>query len=101
MKENGYMSRPQSLERIKNIIKVQEYFDKHGGTITEISKALGMTKSSVQRYLNAVEDSEIKEMIREYLAANKLEGKQKGGKISQSKYGYAKDESGYFKGSGK
>jgi predicted transcriptional regulator len=101
MKENGYMTRPQSLEKIKNIAKVQEYFDRNGGTTKEISKALGIPKSSVQRYLNAAEDPNVRQLIKEYLAANKYEGNRKGGQTSQEKYGYGKDEFGHFTGKGK
>lgn len=98
MKENGYMTRPQSLEKIENTAKVQEYFDRNGGTIKEIAQALGMSKSSVQRYLNAAQDPEIKELIKEYLAANKYEGNRRGGLTSQEKNGYSKDETGRFTG---
>jgi predicted transcriptional regulator len=63
MKENGYMTRPQSLEKLENIAKVVAYFDRHGGTIKEIARALGMTKSSVQRYLNAAEEPEVTPII--------------------------------------
>ena len=98
MKENGYMTRPQSLEKIENTAKVQEYFDRNGGTIKEIAHALGMSKSSVQRYLNAAQDPEIKELIKEYLAANKYEGNRRGGLTSQEKNGYSKDETGRFAG---
>lgn len=98
MKENGYMTRPQSIEKIKNTAKVQEYFDRNGGTIKEIAQALGMSKSSVQRYLNAAQDPEIKELIKEYLIANKCEGNRRGGLTSQEKYGYGKDETGRFTG---
>ena len=96
MVENGYMTRPQSLERIKKIIKVLGYFDKNGGTINEISEALKIPKSSVQRYLNAAEEPEVRRLIKEYLDANKKEGNKKGGQTSQEKYGYTKDECGKF-----
>lgn len=98
MKENGYMTRPQSLDRIKNIAIVFDYFDRHGGTIKEIAKALGMTKSSVQRYLNAADDPEVRKIIKNYLSNNKKEGNRRGGQTSQEKYGYDKDKSGHFTG---
>ena len=98
MKENGYMTRPQSLEKIEKRAKVLEYFNRNGGTIKEIAEALDIPKSSVQRYLNEAKDPEMRKLIKEYLAANKYEGNQKGGQISQEKYGYEKDELGHFKG---
>lgn len=92
----GYEDRPQSIERLKKIKKVWEYFDKHGGTIGEIAKALGMSKSSVQRYLN-----EGPKIIKEYLEANKKAGNSRGGQTSQARHGFSKDESGHFTGSRK
>jgi len=93
----GYNDRDQSLEKIKRRQLVHDYFDKYGGTISEISKATGISKSSVQRYLN--EDYTIDELkcVKAYLQSNKDAGRSKGGKNS----GYSKDELGRFTGSSK
>lgn len=97
----GYETRPQSIERLEKIKKVLEYFDKHGGTIDEISAALGISKSSVQRYLKEATDSRDRQSISEYLAANKREGTKRGGKTTQQRHGFDKDELGHFTGSRK
>lgn len=94
MKKNGYMNRQQSLDRLEKIAIVAEYVGKHGGTIEEIARALGMPKSSVQRYLDAVNDPKIRELLKN----NKKEGNRRGGQTSQEKYGYSKDEAGHFTG---
>ena len=93
----GYYEREQSIQRLENIKKVLEYYNAYGGTIKEIAQALGMSKSSVQRYLEAAQDPEIKEQLRQ----NKLNGNSLGGKTTQSQYGYEKDEFGHFRGSRK
>lgn len=97
----GYTERPQSIERLEKIKKVLEYFDKHGGTIDEISAALGIPKSSVQRYLQEATDSRDREAISEYLQANKQEGTRKGGRTTQQRHGFNKDKAGHFIGSTK
>lgn len=100
----GYSDRNQSIKKKENIKKVVEYFDQHGGTIKEISEALDMTKSSVQRYLNDNTISEITSMetankIKEYLLHMKKYGNKMGGLKSQENNIYIKDELGKFKGS--
>lgn len=97
----GYEERQQSIEKLEKIKRVLEYFDKHGGTIAEISEALGIPKSSVQRYLNEASNHIERRSISEYLKSNKHEGTKKGGKISQQRHGFSKDELGHFKGSRK
>lgn len=93
----GYYDRPQSLKKIENEIKVVEYFESNGGTIQQISDALNMKRSTVQRYLNSVSDPVQLKKIKEYLKRNQEIGKSKGGKNS----GYSKDEFGRFTGSSK
>ena len=93
----GYYEREQSIQRLENIKKVLEYYNEYGGTIKEIAQALGKSKSSVQRYLEAAQEPEIKEQLRQ----NKLNGNSRGGKSTQSQYGYEKDEFGHFRGSRK
>lgn len=94
----GYYDRPQSKKKIEDQIKVFEYFDAHGGTIGEIADALGMTRSTVQRYLNDVNDPDKLLLIRDYLSSNKKSGNRNGGIISQELYGYKKNDDGKFNG---
>ena len=98
------MDRPQSEAKKRNIEKVIAYFDSHGGNIEEIANSLGMSRSSVQRYLNDSYVSEITsieeaKLIKEYLKAMKNEGKSMGGRKSTDDGNYVKDESGKFRGS--
>lgn len=93
----GYMDRNQSLEKERRMKLVHDYFKKHGGTIPEISKATGISKSSVQRYLNEGYTVDELKRVKDYLQSNKEEGRSRGGKNS----GYSKDELGRFTGSGK
>lgn len=118
--------RNQSQERLKKIKKVYEFFDSNGGNIKEISKKLDIPESTIQRYLHsndfieyaktaAEEDkkTEPKELenkkganitqnlLDNYLNEMKKEGTIKGGKNSQEKFGYEKNENGKFQGSRK
>lgn len=100
----GYMDRPQSEKKKRNIERVVEYFDSHGGNIDEIANALGLSRSSTQRYLNDSYVAEIRSveearLIKEYLLAMKNEGNVKGGQKSTSDSRYVQDESGKFRGS--
>ena len=93
----GYMDREQSLKKLENQKRVLEYFDAHGGTIASIAQALGLSKSSVQRYLSDVDSVSDLKLIKEYLQANKDDGRSRGGRNS----GFSKDKSGRFTGSAK
>lgn len=93
-----YYSRPQSIKKIEDQVKVLKYFDAHGGTIEEIASALGMTRSTVQRHLSDISDPKKLELIKNYLSDNKRIGNQKGGIVSQELYGYTKDADGKFNG---
>lgn len=94
----GYDDRRQSIEKIEKQAMVLKYFDSHGGTIDEIASALGMSSSTVQRYLNDIKDSEKLKLIKDYLSNNKRDGNKKGGLTSQNLYGYKKDSDGRFSG---
>ncbi len=94
----GYDDRRQSIEKIEKQAVVLKYFDLHGGTINEIASALGMSTSTVQRYLSDISDPEKLKLIKDYLSNNKKMGNQKGGLISQDLYGYKKDSDGKFSG---
>ena len=93
-----YYSRPQSIKKIENQLRVLEYFDAHGGTISEIACALGMPRSTVQRYLNDISDPEKLKLIKDYLSDNKKMGNQNGGIKSQNLHGYMKRIDGKFSG---
>lgn len=97
----GLFDRPQSIKKIENQRQVLEYFDKHGGTIQEIADALNLSRSSVQRYLNDVKNPEKLKIIKEYLKANKEEGNKNGGRVSQERNTYDRNELGLFIGSRK
>lgn len=94
----GYDDRRQSIEKIEKQAVVLKYFDLHGGTIQEIANALGMARSTVQRYLNDINDPEKLKLVKSYLSYNKSAGNQKGGIISQELYGYQKGSDGKFSG---
>lgn len=88
------------LERLKLIIgNFQKY-----NNITELSKDIGISTSTIQRDLN--KKKEIVELIGEegyyvveaWLLKAKLDGLSKGGKNSQEKYNYDKDEVGHYRG---
>lgn len=93
-----YYSRPQSIKKIEAQARVFDYFDSHGGTIQEIANALGMARSTVQRYLNDINDPEKLKLVKSYLSYYKSVGNQKGGIISQELYGYQKGSDGKFSG---
>ena len=44
----GYMDRPKKKKKKRNIERVVEYFDSHGGNIDEIANALGLSRSSIK-----------------------------------------------------
>ena len=73
--------------------------------LTELSELLGISTSSLQRYLHddakEVTSKEIYKEIRAWLQNAKNIGLVKGGFESQRKHGYTKDDRGFFKGSGK
>lgn len=85
-------------------IKVVEYFlENPHASMIQISAATGISKSSVQRYLNkpAIADIVIPElncMIKEQIQNNLRKGRQKGGRNTFSAYDSIKDEQGRFMG---
>lgn len=102
------MSERQTKEKISKVLKVCKYFLKNpNSTIEEISQALDISKSSVQRYLNEKEiiesldelGIEVYELIQKQLRINTLLARSKGGKKFASKNVALKDDSGKFIGS--
>ena len=70
--------------------------------IAEISRATGISKSSVQRYLESFSDviiPETNQTVKDQLRINKLRGQRKGGITSFENNDQVKDESGKFIGS--
>lgn len=76
-------------------------------SIGEVSNATGIPTSTIQRYLNRkdlLEEvigetlcEEFFPKIQEWLANAKMNGLINGGKVSQERHGYLKDEIGKFK----
>lgn len=102
--------RNQTKQRIENIHKVFDFFKQYKGNIPEISKALGIPKSTIQRYVNSIEFEELfrlaypnesPDAIKEHFRKMKEQGNQQGGINTQEKYGFEKDAEGKFQGSRK
>ncbi len=84
--------------------RVVKYFlENPNASMIQISEATGISKSSVQRYLNkpAIANMVIPSlgcMIKEKLQQNLIKGRQKGGRNTFSLYDSIKDEQGHFVG---
>jgi DNA-directed RNA polymerase, sigma subunit (sigma70/sigma32) len=87
-----------------NANSVLEYFQENpSASISEISDKTGISKSSVQRYLNHpdIVGFTIKltgKTVKEQLEQNMLLGRSKGGKNTFSKYDHVKNKDGRFSG---
>ena len=104
------LSEKQQLEKINNIKIVVTNFLKDKKTIKEISQETGISKSSVQRYLNdkeyireiyGLDANFIIEEIHRKLKQNKEEGISKGGTNFANNNISTKDKLGHFTGSKK
>ena len=88
-------------EKIK--LAINNYFKVYN--LKELSELLNISTSSLQRYLhddsNKYTSKEEYLKIRDWLSNAKMVGLSTGGKNSQEKYGYFKDENGHFKGNGR
>lgn len=101
------LSEEQQKTKSANVLKTARYFLKHGGSMVEVGKALNISSSSVQRYLN--DEQTIKEClgaecfneIQVKLLKSRKEGLIKGGKHSTQNNEFTKDELGRFTGSRK
>lgn len=89
------------INQKKNI--VLEYLLEHPyAFIAEISERTGISKSSVQRYLDSYSDviiPETNQTVKDQLRINKLRGQRKGGLTSFENNDHVKGESGKFIGS--
>jgi len=100
------LSEEQKKIKLKKILfTVQSFLQSDCRSLEELSKEIGVSSSSIQRYLGEkqiIEEyfgTEIYEMIRERLTINKEEGLSKGG-INFANYNVStKDKSGKFTGS--
>ena len=98
------LSKAQEIEINEKVLKVAREFINTGYSIEEVSNVTGISKSSVQRYLNDEKrivnllghDSYNK--IQEMLKVNKQEGLSKGGSISTTNNTPIRDENGKFAG---
>ena len=99
------ISEEQLYEKIKRIKLLLSEIN-NSKNIKELSEKTRIPKSSVQRYLNdydflisndlcTIDDLKT---IRNWLKIAKNEGVSRGGKISQTRHGYEKNEKGEFTG---
>lgn len=104
------LSSEQYQEKLEKVKKVVEIFLKDKKTIREISEETGISKSSIQRYLNDEEfinliygqkASFIREEIIRRLEENYKEGTKLGGINFAKNNETLKDELGHFTGSRK
>ena len=98
----------QQEEKEKKLIEFRDLFREVKNTtngIKELSIKLGngFSSSTIQRYFHELYDRKLideneYEEIKNWLKENKEKGYSIGGKISQERYGFEKDELGHFKG---
>lgn len=98
------LSKAQEIEINEKILKVTEEFINTGYSIEEVSLNTGISKSSVQRYLNDEKrivdllGRDSYETIQQMLKTNKQEALSKGGYISTKNNRPIRDENGKFAG---
>ncbi len=105
----------QKKEMLKKLSIILESL-KDCKNIKEVSEVTQIPTSTIQRYLSRTDyyeelvqygflSRENLDKLRDYtaswLGAAKIEGLQRGGKISQEKHGFNKSEGGKFRGSGR
>lgn len=100
------LSSEQEAKRRLKILTVAKYFIEYGGSNEEISKATGISESSVQRYLHdpiIINElgKDVYDLIQKNIRKNKQEALVKGGKTYAENNNYVKDVSGKFAGSRK
>lgn len=102
------MNYKQQEEKERKLIEFRDLLRQLRGSVNgirELSETLGVgfSKSTIQRYIHElyerhlIDDEEYNDICG-WLKNNKKTGNSLGGKISQEKYGYEKDELGHFKG---
>ena len=100
------LSEEQKRQKIKKIIyTVQNFLNSDYESLGDLAKDIGISSSSIQRYLHEKEiiesifGQEVYELVQEKLSFSKAQGLQKGGLNSALKNKYSKDEKGRFTGS--
>jgi len=101
----NYEQIDKKQDKLRVLIEAYRELKDEIKSIREFSEKLGtgFSKSTIQRYFHEMHENklitekEYKEIC-EWLKKNAKEGNSLGGKISQEKYGYEKDELGHFKG---
>lgn len=101
----NYKQIEKKQEKLKILIKTYRELKNEIKSIKEFSERLGtgFSRSTIQRYFHEmyehkmISETEYREIC-EWLKNNSKEGHSLGGKNSQEKYGYGKDELGHFKG---
>jgi len=101
----NYEQIEKKQEKLAILIKSYRELKDEIKSIKEFSEVLGkgFSKSTIQRYFHEmhehklITETEYKEIC-EWLKNNAKEGNSLGGKVSQEKYGFKKDELGHFKG---
>ena len=102
------VSKEQKIKMLNNLSEIIKVLPT-SSNINEIHQQTGISTSTIQRYLNRkdllldlIGDDTICEEIfqvhQEWLKSAKKEGLQKGGRVSQERYGYLKEEDGKFRG---
>lgn len=100
------LSSEQEAKKRLKILTVAKYFIEYGGSNEEVSKATGISESSVQRYLHdpiIINElgQDVYDLIQKNIQKNKQEALVKGGKTYAENNNYIKDELGKFTGSRK
>lgn len=96
------LSRKQEIQKEKKILLVAKEFLNENMTIKDVASKTGISKSSVQRYLNEKEFLISALGINDYnkikrlLELNKQEGLSRGGINSQLNYEQVRDENGKY-----
>ena len=97
------LSDRQYKEKVKKILLVAKTFLENPVSNIELSKIIGISSSSVQRYLNDPEiinllGQETFDRIQELLDYNRLTARQEGGIISTTNNKPLRDSNGKFTG---
>lgn len=98
------LSNEQVIERMKKVRSILDELN-NSSSIKEISEKTKIPTSTIQRYLNnnkllkecGLTDNDIAN-INTWLSNSKKSGLSKGGKNSQEKYTYNRDNSGHYTG---
>lgn len=101
----NYRQQEEKDFKLQKLIEVYRNFKNEVNSIKELSEKLGngFSTSTIQRYFHElykkklVEKDEYEEIL-DWFNNNKKISRSIGGKISQERYGFSKDELGHFIG---